>query len=233
MRARLLAPALCAGALLLLAAPTAQASKGVLSAFGSPNGVRAGQLGSAGGLAVNRSGAGGVPAGTVYKRIDQFTATGAFIRAFGWNVVAEGPDNVTTASAEQKVEIPASVTGGTFTLTFKGQITSALPFNASRAEVENALLALSTIGAGNVKVAGNPSTHVPYTVTFQGALANKPEPAIAADSTNLVGGAAIVTVEVIGVETGTAKNAEQKVEVPGSVSAGTFKLSFTGKTTTA
>src|SRR6476646_11713463 len=141
MRARLLAPALCAGALLLLAAPTAQASKGVLSAFGSPNGVRAGQLGSAGGLAVNRSGAGGVPAGTVYvadsanKRIDQFTATGAFIRAFGWNVVAEGPDNVTTASAAQKVEIPASVTGGTFTLTFKGQITSALPFNASRAEV--------------------------------------------------------------------------------------------------
>src|SRR6476646_10682277 len=130
MRTRLLAPALCAGALLLLA-PTANASLGVLSSFGSPNGVRAGQVKSLGGIAVNRTGAGGVPAGTVYlaepenRRVQQFDSEGHPIRAFGWNVVAEGPDNVTTASAEQRIEIPASVTGGTFTLTFKGQATGA------------------------------------------------------------------------------------------------------------
>src|SRR6476646_5886654 len=231
MRTRLLAPALCAGALLLLA-PTANASLGVLSAFGSPNGVRAGQVSELGGLAVNRSGAGGVPAGTVYlaepenRRIQQFDSDGHPIRAFGWNVVAEGPDNVTTASAEQRIEIPASVTGGTFTLTFKGQTTAPIAFNAKGSEVESALEALSTIGAINVN-----SLTSPFKIVFKGALANKPQPAIEADSTSLVGGAATVTIEVAGLETSIAKNAEQKVEVPASVTAGTFKLTFNGKST--
>ena len=48
--------------------------------------------------------------------------------------------------------ITIDATGGTFTITFSGQTTAALAFNASAAVVLAALEALSTIGAGNVAV---------------------------------------------------------------------------------
>ncbi len=69
----------------------------------------------------------------------------------------------------------------TFTLSFGGQTTGNLANNVpanggvgATASVQNALEALSSIGAGNVSVSGNPGG--PYTVTFIGALANTPEP---------------------------------------------------------
>ena len=59
---------------------------------------------------------------------------------------------------------------GTFTLTFGGQTTAPLAFNALASTVQTFLRGLSTIGAGNVNVTGaSPS----YTVTFSGTLANK------------------------------------------------------------
>ncbi|MFO0801905.1 MAG: MBG domain-containing protein [Gemmataceae bacterium] len=68
----------------------------------------------------------------------------------------------------QTVTLAGSV-GGTFTITFGGQATSALAFNASASTIQAALEALSSIGVGNVLVsrAGNV-----ITVTFAGALAN-------------------------------------------------------------
>lgn len=61
-----------------------------------------------------------------------------------------------------------SATGGTFTLSFGGQTTAAIAFNAAASAVQTALEALSTIGAGNVAVTG--AAGGPYTVTFQNAL---------------------------------------------------------------
>lgn len=61
-----------------------------------------------------------------------------------------------------------SATGGTFTLTYKGQTTSALAYNASAATVQTALQALSTIGSGNATVSG--SAGGPYTITMGGTL---------------------------------------------------------------
>jgi hypothetical protein len=52
----------------------------------------------------------------------------------------------------QEVKIEGDVTGGTFTLNFKGQTTTALPFNATAAQMQAALEKLSTIGKGNVLV---------------------------------------------------------------------------------
>jgi hypothetical protein len=43
-------------------------------------------------------------------------------------------------------------TGGTFTLTFEGQTTAPIAFDATAAEINKKLEALSTIGAGNVAV---------------------------------------------------------------------------------
>jgi hypothetical protein len=57
---------------------------------------------------------------------------------------------------------------GTFTLTYKGQTTSAIAYNATAATVQTALLALSTVGAGNATVSG--SAGGPYTIGFIGTL---------------------------------------------------------------
>jgi hypothetical protein len=66
-----------------------------------------------------------------------------------------------------------TITGaaGSFSLTFNGQTTSALAFNATAAQVQTALAALSTIGGVGGSVTVVQSANV-YTVTFGGSLAN-------------------------------------------------------------
>jgi YD repeat-containing protein len=58
------------------------------------------------------------------------------------------------ADSVQQVQLTGGPTGGTFTLSFGGQTTAAIAYNATAATVQAALQALSTIGAGNVLVAG-------------------------------------------------------------------------------
>ena len=77
-----------------------------LGSFGTPNGVQGGQLIFAKGVAVNRSGIGGV-AGSVYvaegnanHRISQFTADGDFVRTWGFDVVVAGAPNDTGTGLE-------------------------------------------------------------------------------------------------------------------------------------
>ena len=57
---------------------------------------------------------------------------------------------VTGANEVQSITIDA--TGGTFTITYAGQTTSALSYKASAATVQAALEALSTISTGNISV---------------------------------------------------------------------------------
>lgn len=71
----------------------------------------------------------------------------------------------------QTVTITGGPTGGTFTLTYSGQTTSAIAYNASASTVQTALAALSNVGSGNVTVTG--SNGGPYTVTFTGTLGSK------------------------------------------------------------
>lgn len=90
------------------------------------------------------------------------------------------PDDQYTTTGEnetQTVSITGTPTGGTFTLTFRGQTTGNIAFDAAAAAVESAFEALSTVGAGNGTVSGsNPN----FTVTFTGDLANTPLPLITA-----------------------------------------------------
>jgi hypothetical protein len=78
--------------------------KANLGSFGMPNGAGGAQLPApnTGGVAVNRTGNGGL-AGSVYvaeghpnHRISQFSADGEFIRAWGFDVVASGPGDAGT-----------------------------------------------------------------------------------------------------------------------------------------
>jgi len=124
-------------------------------------------------------------------RVQEFTASGAFIRAWGWNVVASGPDAKGNFQA-----VAVNATAGTYTLSFSGQTTSAINYNASGAEVRAALETLSTVGPGNVTVTGGPGGSgalTPYIVTFGGSLAAN-QPLMIASPSGLTSGTKTVTV---------------------------------------
>jgi hypothetical protein len=76
-----------------------------------------------------------------------------------------------------------------FTLTLSGHTTGSIAAAAAAATVQAALEALTNVGAGNVAVSG--SAGGPYTVTFQGDLANTNVAQMTATPT---GGTGTVTV---------------------------------------
>lgn len=85
-------------------------------------------------------------------------------------------------------------TGGTFTLTYDGQTTANIAYNASTAAVQGALEALSNIAPGDVVVSGSAGS---YNVEFRGTLAGTNVTKMVADSTNLTGGSSSASVVVI------------------------------------
>jgi hypothetical protein len=74
-------------------------------------------------------------------------------------------------NSEQTVTISGTGSGDTFTLTFEGETTSAIAFDAIATTVKAGLESLVSIGAGNVDVSGNAGG--PYTVEFKGAFAKR------------------------------------------------------------
>ena len=105
-----------------------------------------------------------------------------------------------------------NATGGTFTLTFSGQTTGAIAYNASAGTVQTALEALSNIAPGDVTVSGDAGG--PWTVEFGGAHANTNVSQITVDPASLTGG-----------ETGA--NEQQRLSLNGATSPSTFKLKRT------
>lgn len=79
---------------------------------------------------------------------------------------------------------------GNFTLTYKGQTTGNITYNAASSAVQTALQGLSTIGAGNATVSG--SAGGPYTVTFASALATDTT-ALTGNGAGLTGGTFLIT----------------------------------------
>lgn len=70
---------------------------------------------------------------------------------------------------------------GTFTLTFSGQTTDAIDYDATAAEIQDALEALSNIAPGDVTVSGAMPV---FTLTFKGTLTGN-QPAITASAAGL------------------------------------------------
>lgn len=95
----------------------------------------------------------------------------AYVNDLTWLLSIAGLVGVVTAgdgtSDVQTITITGSPTGGTFTLTFGGQTTIPLPFNATAAQVESALNALSSLGAYSVACTGGPLPGTGIVVTFQ------------------------------------------------------------------
>jgi hypothetical protein len=70
----------------------------------------------------------------------------------------------------QQVAVTGSPTGGTFTLTYSGQTTGAIAYNATSSAVQTALTGLSNIGDHDVAVTGGPLPGTAVQVEFIGAL---------------------------------------------------------------
>lgn len=129
------------------------------------------------------------------------------------------------ATSEKQLIYVGQATGGTYTLSFRGQTTSAIAYNAAASAVQSALEALSTIATGNVAVT-LVSTGV-YRVTFQSGLGSQDVPLISANGASLTGG----TVSVQTILEFLADVAEQqKVTIIGAPQGGTFTLTFSGAT---
>lgn len=118
--------------------------------------------------------------------------------------------------------------GGHYHLTFEGQTTAEIAYNASAATIDTALEALSNIGAGNVTVT-EPSTGT-FLVEFTGSLAAKDVGEITVDNSALTGGPVYVTVTQLAV---TGRNEQQSVTITGGASGGHFHLTYGGNTTAA
>jgi len=80
-----------------------------------------------------------------------------------------GPIGATTDEIQQ-LTITGSPTGGTFTLTYSGQTTAAIAYNATAEAVQAALEGLSNIAVGDVFTYGGPLPADPINIHFAGAL---------------------------------------------------------------
>ena len=92
---------------------------------------------------------------------------------------------------DEEQSVAVSATGGTFSLSFNGQATEAIPFNAPALAVESELAALPSVGNGNVVVSGGPGDvggSAPYVVRFTGDFAGANVAELSADGTGLSGG---------------------------------------------
>jgi hypothetical protein len=89
----------------------------------------------------------------------------------------------------QALELTGTPDGGTFTLTYDTQTTGNIAFNASAADVQAALEALSSVGAGNVlcTAAGALPGNI-VSIEFVKALGQQSLALATADGANLTGG---------------------------------------------
>lgn len=131
--------------------------------------------------------------------------TFAAATSFGQRVMAGAAGTVTPAATTsavnevQTITVTGTPTGGSFTLTFSGQTTAPIAFNASAANVQTALTALSNVGTGNVTCGGGALPATAVTATFGGDLAGENIPQMTATS-SLTGG----TTPAVAVTTTTA-----------------------------
>jgi hypothetical protein len=90
---------------------------------------------------------------------------------------------LTAVNEVQSVTVAA--TGGHFRLSFKGEQSGEIPFNATAAEVQAALEGVPGLGAGQVAVTGEPGG--PWSVEFTGAHAGEDVPQLGANPGSLEG----------------------------------------------
>lgn len=103
---------------------------------------------------------------------------------------------VTGVNELQRVTL-TNATGGTFKLTYAGQQTGAIAYNASAATIKTALEALSNIAVDDVVVTGGPANTTPVLVEFVANLAGAAQAVMVIDTSALTGVGASGIVETL------------------------------------
>lgn len=98
------------------------------------------------------------------------------------------PDQPACFSESQQVAITGTPTGGTYTLTFDGQTTAGIAWNAIASAVVTALNVLSNITPGDVTATGGPHPGTPVVVMFAGQYAGTNVPQMTGSAASLTGG---------------------------------------------
>ena len=212
LRSRGAAVALAIAALALLAFAPIAGAKTVVTGYASKTGLRGGEFGKAPGhgndipgLAVNASGAGGVAAGTFYalhnsggqSRVQRFSPTGAFERAWGWNVQGVNEQQELALQNVITKEVPeggGQTNGGTFTLTYDGSTTAPIEVWRKRnqeprplpEDILNALLALPSLNPGDISVERKGFGGTVFVIEFRGPLAGLDVGQITVDGSQLI-----------------------------------------------
>jgi len=122
--------------------------------------------------------------------------TGDDTPAGGVNAFGYGPANDQLTDEQQTVRL-FNATGGTFTLTFNGQTTGPIAFNATAAQVDDALEGLSNVGDDNVQTSGGPVNTANVNVLFRRALQQSNQNQLTANGSGLTGGTPTVTTSTV------------------------------------
>src|SRR5262245_26036170 len=138
----------------------------------------------------------------------QFTVSGAY-----------GPYEVSGAPVAGNNEIQtivgnSTITAGTFRLSFGGEVTADIPWNAPTSQVETALNNLRSIAAGGtatlgVAVTGGALPGTLMTLTFSGAnvVQNAGAPLLVLSNNSLTGGGSITIARTQTAVAATARGA--------------------------
>jgi len=122
------------------------------------------------------------------------------IRANGY-----GPFEDELTDEQQTVQV-AGATGGTFTLTFNGQTTAPIAYDATGADIDAALEALSNVGTNNIQTSVGPVNTAVVNVFFRRALGQKDQNQITANGASLTGNSPTVTAATPVIANGTMNN---------------------------
>ena len=140
-----------------------------------------------------------------------WTGKGTILRQIPGLAASTGGTVTFSGAGNSEVQtLTVNATAGTYTITYSGQTTSAIAFNAVAATVQSALEALSNIAPGDVIVSGGVGAGgggTPYTLTWNAGLGNVAQPTT---TTSLTGGTstatfATTTPGVTPILTGSAK----------------------------
>jgi hypothetical protein len=99
---------------------------------------------------------------------------------------------VTARNSNEKQQVVVDATAGNFTLTFSGQTTGNIAFDANAAAVQSALEALSNIAPGDVVVT-SPVAGT-WVIEFRGAYLATNVPVLTGTDVDLTGGADTITI---------------------------------------
>ncbi len=134
------------------------------------------------------------------KHGNLWLVTGDDTPAGGGNSGGFSPHNDMKTNESQVLRVNGA-TGGTFTLSFNGQTTAPIAYDATSAVTQAALEALSNIAPGDVVVSGNAINAGNQTVSFRGAYSET-------NVAQITGGAAGLTGSSPSVAATTAANSE-------------------------